>query len=128
MQSVGAFKRGIQNEVFMSKENFRHLQVNINQILSEEYNHPVVVNPDMIIGVMKEFSYNYEPQNTCSLNKRVIAKIRNLMRDDQNSTIIANEWENEQYEVLSRNEDTVYNPIAVPVKIQQNMPLSYIEI
>lgn len=127
LQSGGAFSRGIQNDDFRSKENFNHLMTNINQILSFEYNHPVVVDPQLLEGVMWHYAYNYEPQTTCSLNKRVIAKIRNLMRDDQADIRIANEWEDEQFDVVSRNQDTVYNPITVPVRTEETHPVQYVE-
>lgn len=127
MQSIGVFKRGIQNEEFMSNENFRHLQTNINQILSDEYNHPIVVDPQLVEGVMRHFKHQYDPQDTAYLNKRVIAKIRNLFRDDQRDIRIANEWEDEEFEVLSKNQDTVYNPIAIPVRTEEAHPIQYVE-
>lgn len=127
LKDGGAYRRGIQNKEFMSEKNFLHIQRNINQILSDEYNHPIVVDPQTIIGVMRHFSYSYEPQNTCYLNKRVIAKLRNDMRDDQHDIQIANEWEDEQYEVLRRNEDTLYNPIPVPIRTEEVHPIQYVE-
>lgn len=128
LQSTGAFKRGPVNDVFRSKENFQHLWANVNQILSYEYNHPVVVDPQLLEGVMWHYAYSYEASTTCSLNKRVIQKIRNLMRDDQHDIRIANEWEDESFDVLSRNEDTVYNPITVPVRTEETHPVQWVEM
>jgi hypothetical protein len=128
MQSTGVFSRGPVDRAFRSTENFQHLMTNINQILSHEYNAPVVVDPQLLEGVMRHYSYNYEPHTTCSLNKRVIAKIRNLMRDDQHDIRIANEWEDEAFDVLSHNEDTVYNPIPVPIRTEETHPVVWVEM
>ena len=128
LQSTGMLKRGPQDEVFRSKENFQHLMTNINQILSYEYNAPVVVDPQLLEGVMWEYAYNYESHNVCSLNKRVIQRIRNLMRDDQHDIRIANEWEDEAFDVVSRNEDTVYNPIPVPIRTEETHPVQWVEM
>lgn len=127
IQSTGEFKRGIQNDEFRSKENFNHLMANANQILSYEYNHPVIVDRQLLEGVVWHYAYSHEPQSTCSLNKRVIAKIRNLMRDDQADIRIANEWEDEEFDVVSRNQDTVYNPITVPIRTEETHPVQYVE-
>lgn len=128
LQSTGAYKRGPVDEVFRGKQNFQHLWTNINQILSFEYNHPVVVDPQLLEGVIWEYAYNYEAHTVCSLNKRVIQKIRNLMRDDQHDIGIANDWEDASFDVRSRNEDTVYNPIAVPVRTEEVHPVVWVEM
>jgi len=128
LQSGGATKRGIQDDVFRSKENFHYLRKNINQILSHEYNHPIIVDPQLLEATIRFFSHNMEPQTTCSLNKRVIAKIRIMMRDDQHDIQIANEWEDEQFDVLSRNEDSSYNPIPVPIRTEEIHPIQYVEM
>ena len=95
--------------------------------LSHEYNNPIIVDPQVIEGVIRHYSYTHEINNTCSLNKRVIEKIRNLMRDDQHDIRIANEWEDEAFNVLSRDEDTVYNPIAVPIRTEETHPIYWVE-
>lgn len=127
MNVGGVFKSGIQNEDFLSKENYIHLWKNINAILSQEYNYPIVVDHRLLQGTILHYASSYEAHTTCSLNKRVIAKIRNLMREDQQDIKIANEWEEEEYDTVSRNEDTVYNPIAVPVRTEEIRPLYFVE-
>lgn len=126
--SEGPFKRGIQNTEFRSKKNFHYLWKNINSILSQTYNHPIVVDQKVLEGVIWNYSYMYDPQSTSYLNKRVIQKLLNMFRDDQHDIIIANEWEDEQFEVLSRNTDTLYNPIAVPVRTEEAHPIVYVEM
>ena len=139
IQSGGAFKKGMHKgdqeqdnneaeEAFLSDENFKHLWRNINQILSYEYNHPIVVDPQTLQGTMRHFADTYEPHTKCSLNKRVIEKIKNMFRDDQHDIRIANEWDDEEFDVLARNEDTVYNPVPVPIRTEQLRQIQFIDM
>lgn len=127
MQDVGATHLGIQNEDFVSKENFNHLWNNINQILSYEWNHPIIVDKALLEAVMRHISFTRDPQTTCSLNKRVIHLIRNWFRNDQMDIKIANEREEEEFDVLAHNEDTVYNPVPVPIRTEEVHPQVYVE-
>jgi len=133
IQSVGAFRRGIQHEgcdgkeEFMSHDNFMHLKKNIEQMLSYQYRYPIVIDPQLLEGTMREFTHVYEPHTIQSLNKRVIQTIINKFRDDQHDIRIANEWEDEEFNVLARDEDTVYNPVPIPIRTEEHHPLQFVE-
>lgn len=126
---TGAFKRGIQNDEFRSEANFRHLQSNINQILSYKYNYPIVVDPSLVRAVIYQMATTtYDPQDLKYLNKRVLAKIELLFRQDQHDIKIANEWEDEEFDVLRRNEETTYNPNTANIRVKEDHPVVYVEM
>lgn len=130
IQSVGAFRRGIQHDNcgFFTEENFQHLRKNIEQMLSHEYKYPIVLDPQTLEGVMRTYAYLQEPHDKCTLNKRVIQQIKNMFRDDQHDIRIANEWEDEQFNVLARDESTVYNPVPIPIRTEETHPLQFVEM
>lgn len=130
MDVIGAsssLKNGIQRNDFVTNTNYKYLYNRVNKVLSADYKSPVVVHPDTLLAVMRYYSTLHQSTTVQQLNDKVVAQIRLMMRYEQREIREFNEYDDEEFAVLSKD-PKLFNSNPTSIKIFERRAPAFIEI